>query len=73
MMNPHALPHSTTWIGENALLGGQGDTVPVRLSLGRLGNTTGTHSQRFVVITELKDPSRVVLREVVESATAINH
>jgi hypothetical protein len=27
MMNPRALPHSATWIGENALLGGQGDTV----------------------------------------------
>ena len=37
------------------------------------GSKAGTPSQRFLIVTELKDPSRVVLHQVVESGTASNH
>ena len=37
------------------------------------GSTAGTPSERFLIVTELKDPSRVVLHQVAESGIATNH
>lgn len=41
-----------------------------RLSAGS-GSTAGTGSERFLIVTELKDPSRVVLHQVAASGTAV--
>ena len=37
------------------------------------GSTASIPSERFLIVTELKDPSRVVLRQLAESGTATSH
>jgi YVTN family beta-propeller protein len=43
---------------------------PLKSLAARSGSTAGSPSQRFLIVTELKDPSRVVLHQVAESGTA---
>jgi YVTN family beta-propeller protein len=43
---------------------------PLKSLAGGSGGTAGTSSQRFVIVTELKDPSRLVLQQVSTRAEA---
>ena len=46
---------------------------PLKSLAAGSGSAAGTPSERFLIVAELKDPSRVVLHQVVESGTASNH
>ena len=46
---------------------------PLKSLAASSGSTAGTPSERFLIVTELNDPSRVVLKEVVESEAVSKH
>jgi hypothetical protein len=46
---------------------------PLKSLAASSGGAADTPMKRFLIVTELKDPSRVVLRQVAESRAASNH
>lgn len=46
---------------------------PLKSFAAPSGDTSSAPTRRFLIVTELKDPSRVVLHQVAESATASKH
>lgn len=46
---------------------------PLKSLVGGSGSTAGTPSQRFLIVTELKDPSRIVMRQIPNSGQDIAH